>query len=149
MGEFELFSGIIKLSNGTDWESARDEWVLAGIYLDESKESVCVCGKENIKECCCLLNMVNGNEAIVGNVCVNKFNTVPNTVFAALRDRRFNDDLIEFLYRFKLINKWEWGFLKDTWRKRILSVKQVLIKEKLECRIFNNPKLIRKLSLNF
>ena len=53
------------------FDIARREWELKGIYYAEELTK-CHCG-QNIKEMCNINNILNKNELIVGNCCVEKF----------------------------------------------------------------------------
>uniref|UniRef100_A0AC34RDV8 Uncharacterized protein n=1 Tax=Panagrolaimus sp. JU765 TaxID=591449 RepID=A0AC34RDV8_9BILA len=62
---------IISRSRSNRWNDAKLEWELKFIY--KSNDETCLCGQKPISELCVLRNNENGNEAVVGNVCVKKF----------------------------------------------------------------------------
>ena len=118
-------------SEAENWDEAKLEWSLDSIYFSQ-EAGRCLCGHMPIKEHCVLLNCHNGNEVIVGNVCVKKFLGLDSdTLFQALRrissdpTRALNADTVDYLYRQKLLTSWERGFYLDTLRKRKLSQRQM------------------------
>uniref|UniRef100_A0A914UH85 Uncharacterized protein n=1 Tax=Plectus sambesii TaxID=2011161 RepID=A0A914UH85_9BILA len=81
----KLKEAIISLSSANDWEAAKLEWRLNYIYETDEPDT-CLCGHHPIRQLCVLCNLVNGNKAVVGNVCVNKFMGIPSAkVFDAFR----------------------------------------------------------------
>lgn len=139
---------ILPLSNSTDWSNAKNEWRLVGIEVQEEWDN-CPCGKE-IKELCHLRNQLNGNVTHVGNVCVNRFIGIETgNLFAGLRriiddeTANANEDLIIHSYQFGYIFESEYNFLMQTRRKRILSIKQLDWKRRINRRIINQT-VVRK-----
>lgn len=127
---WRLTEEIISLSVADTWNEARAEWALVNVFFSEDP-CTCLCGHSPIKECCVLENHANGNEAIVGNVCVKKFlGLTTGPLFQALdrikRDntRALNATAVEFAFTKNWISNWERGFYLDTLRKRKLSPKQ-------------------------
>jgi hypothetical protein len=101
----------------------------------------CPCGKE-IKELCYIQNQLNGNKTYVGNVCVNRFIGIDTgNLFAGLRriiedeTANANEDLIIHAYQLGYIFEREYQFLMQTRKKRLLSVKQLEWKKKINRRI--------------
>ena len=139
---------ILPLSNSTDFYSAKNEWKLIGIEIQEDWDN-CPCSKE-IKELCYIKNQLNGNETHVGNVCVNQFIGIETgNLFAGLKriaknnSANANEDLIIHAYKLGYIYESEYKFLMDTRRKRKLSDKQNAWKEKINRRIVNRT-VVRK-----
>lgn len=122
---------IVALSDSDSWESAKLEWDLAEVYyLDEP--STCLCGHTPIIEICVLRNRQNGNQAEVGNVCVNNFlGLESNLIFDGLRriladsSAALNAAATGHAYDHGWITDWEWEFCQDTRRKRKLSSRQL------------------------
>jgi len=138
-----LRAEIIAVSIADSWDEARGEWALADVYLTDSPGR-CLCGHP-ITEHCLIVNHLNGNEVVVGNVCVQQFIGLPSErLFAALRrisadiGAALNDETIEHAYREGWINNWEASFYLDTMRKRKLwprqRAKRVEINEKVLAR---------------
>lgn len=137
-----LKAHILPLSNSSEWNDAKNEWRLVGIEMQEDWDN-CPCGQE-IKELCNIENLLNGNKTYVGNVCVNRFIGIDTgNVFTGLRriiedeTANANEDLIIHAYQFGYIFEKEYNFLMQTRRKRILSIKQLEWKKKINRRIVN------------
>ena len=137
-----LKNHILPLSSSTDFHSAKNEWKLVDIEIQEGWDN-CPCGKE-IKELCYITNQLNGNKTYVGNVCVNNFIGIKTgNLFAGLKriakdiSANANEDLITHSYKLGYIYESEYSFLMDTKNKRKLSVKQKAWKEKINRRIVN------------
>jgi hypothetical protein len=139
---------ILPLSNSTEFYSAKNEWKLTGIEIQEDWDN-CPCGKD-IKELCYIENQLNGNKTYVGNVCVNQFIGIKTgNLFAGLKriandaKANANKDLIIHAYQLGYIFEKEYSFLMDTKLKRTLSPKQAAWKEKINRRIVNQT-VVRK-----
>jgi len=137
---YELFRPIIELSIADEWHDAAMEWELETIeYRKEG--GYCICG-HFIKEHIQIKNMINGNRAIVGNCCINKFPQYSGDVydlvscFRALRNNKINAALIKFAFNENIINSWECDFLMDTWRKRNFTEKQQAVGDRIKKKIF-------------
>ena len=125
----KLQAGIIASSASGVWEAARMEWGLDFITWDQQDE--CLCGHNPIVENCILKNELNGNQVLVGNVCVNKFmgidcHLIFDCLKRMLRDpgAQLNQATITYAYRRQLIDSWEQGFSLNTMRKINLSFRQ-------------------------
>lgn len=138
---YQLAAGIIEASAASTWDQARLEWALETIYRAEEPES-CLCGHYPIIEICVLRNRVNGNEVVVGNVCVNKFIGLPSdAIFRGVkrvtkdRDKAPTPEAIDYAFKKGWINQWERDFSFATLRKRNLSVKQAAKRRQINDRI--------------
>ena len=148
-GNFEkLREHILPLSNSQEFHTAKNEWKLVGIEIQENWGN-CPCG-QSIKELCYIQNQLNGNKTYVGNVCVNQFLGIQTgNLFAGLKriatdvTANANEDLVTHSYNLGYIYEREYKFLMDTKRKRKLSVKQQAWKEKINRRIVNKM-VVRK-----
>lgn len=145
MPPYELFRPIIELSVADEWEAAAQEWKLLTIeWRDEGGHCIC---SHYIKEHCQIENMINGNQAIVGNCCINKFPQFSGKVydlssaFRALRRKKINPALIEFAYHEHKISDWEHDFLLDVWRKKNLTDKQDQKKKEIQRKIIRACKI--------
>jgi hypothetical protein len=138
---FQLFREIIARSVAQNWEEAKREWDLVDIYR-EDEPLECLCGHTPIIEICVLRNRRNGNDAIVGNVCVNKFLGIEsNLIFEGLRriaedpGKGLNAAATLYAFEKKWINKWEKNFSLDTNKKRNLSEKQQAKRDQINRRV--------------
>jgi hypothetical protein len=129
---YKLVEEIVALSVANTWHDAKREWKLLGVLLtDPDDPGTCLCGHYPIHDHCVLRNRLNGNEVIVGNVCVTRFVGIPTGgLFTALR-RIMQDEAaalsagaVEYAYGKRWINSWERRFYLDTLRKKKLSPPQ-------------------------
>lgn len=141
--ERKLKAEILRLSQASDWETARKEWSLVGIFEADDPET-CLCGHHPIIEVCELHNRITNHAADVGNVCVKRFLGLrSDLIFQALKrvrkepDKSLNADAIVFFKERKLLTDWDYRFLQSTMRKRNLTFKQ------LETRRQINQKVIQ------
>jgi hypothetical protein len=132
MSEYKLSQEIISLSEANTWDHAKLEWDLDQIYTtSRSNPKTCLCGHYPILEICELLNQENGNTAIVGNHCVNKFRVESDKIFRAVDRIRgditkpLNVETIAHANDKGWIDDWDKDFYIDTWRKRKPSHKQM------------------------
>ena len=147
--EYQLATEITKLSDADQWDEAKLEWQLKEIYR-EDEPLTCLCGHFPIIEICVLSNSKNGNEALVGNICVKKFLGLPsNKIFTAIKritddeSAALNPEAIIHVYERGWIDEWKKKFYLDTWRKRNLSNKQ------LAKRIGINQMVLRRITNRF
>lgn len=101
MAQYALAEKIIGLGEADSWDKAKLEWSLVDIFKEDTPD-VCLCGHYPIHENCVLENHLNGNRAIVGNVCVKKFLGLPSDkIFDAInriakdRTRAINAETID------------------------------------------------------
>lgn len=121
---YDIFEPILELSESEDWNKARLEWELEG-YKYFKDWTYCACGHK-IKEALIIRNQLNGNEATVGNCCINQFPGQRSRylAFKAALDCRINEALIELTYELNILTDWEHKFMLDVWRKRKFKGKQ-------------------------
>lgn len=141
MGHSTLIHEIMQLSEASDWETARKEWVIKLVYFSKAHAS-CLCGHYPISELCIVSNKKNHNEATVGSCCVKKFMELPsNKIFGAVKrvkkkaDTSLNEATITHVYKQKWISQWEYDFYIDTCRKRKLTAKQIETRKKINEKI--------------
>ncbi len=144
MSEYKLTEEILKRSQSKIWDIAKIEWLLNEIYEAEEPET-CLCGHFPIIEVCVLRNKLNANLATVGNCCVKKFIGLPSDlIFQAVKRVRkdshksLNAEAIQHAYKKGWINEWEYNFSIDTMRKRVLSVKQLQARMKVNEKMLSN-----------
>ena len=113
-----LVDAIVALSVASNWGEARAEWGLDYVYLTEVP-GVCLCGHP-ITEHCLLVNHLNGNQVVVGNICVEQFLDLPSDkLFAALRrisadpSASLNAEVIGHAYSKGYIDEWQRSFYLD------------------------------------
>ena len=129
MNEQILRQEILARSVATDWESAKKEWQLERVEFCSMRDAeACLCTHFPIMELCFLRNERNGQNAMVGNVCVQKFLGIPSAVIFRGFKRIMADpakaaslDVIKYAFKQRWISDWERTFCEDTVRKRRLS----------------------------
>lgn len=139
--EFRLSQEIVARSNADTWTAAKLEWDLLHVYR-EDEPLTCLCGHNPIIEICVLRNRLNGNTAIVGNVCVTKFlGLQSDVIFSGLKrvakdeTKGLNEAATTYAFQQGWITDWEHTFSLDTWRKRELSDKQALKRVQINRRV--------------
>ncbi len=130
MAHYELAAKIIDLSDSKTWDEAKLEWSLIDVFQEDEPDT-CLCGHFPILENCVLRNQRNGNQAIVGNVCVKKFLGLPSDkIFQGINriakdnKRSLNAETVDHGHRKGWINDWERKFYFSTMKKRNLSGRQ-------------------------
>lgn len=138
-----LKSEILPLSHAIEWEIARKEWALIGIY-EASEPQTCLCGHHPIMEICEIKNSITNNAVEVGNQCVKRFLGMrSDLIFSALKKIRkdiskgLNADSIVFFYQNKILNDWEYGFCQDTKNKRNLSINQMNQRQRINQKVLS------------
>jgi len=137
-------------SVATDWHDARREWDLSSIFFTGPDEpGTCLCGHFPIREHCVLANRVNGNLAVVGNVCVKRFLGIDSEeLFAAFRriirnhEAALSERAIDYAYERGWIAEWERDFSLNTCRKH----RGKLTARQLTKRVEINAKIIGRLT---
>ena len=144
MPTFQLTSEIIQRSVAQTWDEAKLEWSLLNVYQAQDPET-CLCGHFPIIELCELLNKRNRKQVVVGNCCVKKFIGLPSEkIFQAVKrvradnTRSLNAEAIDHAFSKGWINAWERDFYFDVMRKRKLSPKQVVKKQKINEKFVEN-----------
>ncbi|WP_055445532.1 hypothetical protein [Lacinutrix himadriensis] len=140
---YKLTEEIIKLSNSDIWKKAKLEWVFEYAYYSEDLER-CLCGHYPIKNVCVIKNTFNKTQTEVGNCCVNKFLGIEdgNKIFTSIKklkidkSKSMSPEVLEYLRKKKVLSDFDYTFYSDTIRKRKLSEKQLVIRERI------NQKLI-------
>jgi hypothetical protein len=140
---YRLAEKIVALSVAGNWSMAKLEWDLAKVFFaDPDEPGTCLCGHRPIREHCVLVNRLNGNMAVVGNVCVTRFmGLASDRLFRSLRrieqdrTRALSVPMVEHAYGQGWINDWERGFNLNTVQKRRLSGKQRLIRAQINGKV--------------
>ena len=138
-----LIQAITAKSVAQSWDEAKREWDLMEIYFcEEGFAETCICGHYPIKECCVLDNKLNRNTVIVGNVCVKRFIGINTPLIfdavkrvAADRGKALNYEALEYMYKKGWVNEWEFKFYQDTWRKRVLTSKQLTTRKNINTKV--------------
>jgi hypothetical protein len=139
MSGFKLINEIMKLSEATNWDGAKKEWLpIENIYYSKTART-CLCGHYPIKEIIILRNRLNNNKVTVGNCCINKFfsNKSYNKIFQAISKNKINRAMIDIAFEKELLKEIEFKFCCDVWRKRYLTPKQEVWFGKLKKRILD------------
>lgn len=143
---------LVRLSESDNWDTAVKEWKLDEIeYLEAGEESeTCLCTHTPIREVCHISNVINKNEAIVGNCCITRIGGAQfegvNLLFQGLkriftnRSLSANATLINYSYERRILSSDEHEFYLDVWRKRSLTDRQLNWIKSL------NEKIVKKLT---
>jgi hypothetical protein len=144
-----LKAHIMPMSHASEFELASREWKLIGIEISEEFDQ-CPCGQD-IKEHCYIQNQKTGRTTYVGNVCINRFLRIDTgNTFAGLRRIAKDDtananlDLVLHAQQLGYLFDGEYEFLVSTARKRKLSAKQLVWKQKINRRITNKTVVKRR-----
>jgi len=137
-----LKSEILPLSSAQVWATARKEWRLINIVQAEPEQpETCLCGHHPILELCEIRNETTGKTATVGNQCVMRFlGLETEALFRGIRRIRKDDsksmgpDLAVWLFERSALTKWEYDFQSDTTRKRVLTQKQLSLRQKINAK---------------
>lgn len=145
----KLSAEIIALSVATRWEEAFREWRLFQIY-EADEVQTCLCGHHPIHEICVLHNSKNGNEAEVGNVCVNRFMGIESQkIFDGIKriqkdiEKSLTIDAILIARERILISDWEKTFYLDIRLKRNLTDKQLAKKIQVNTKVLNGMRRMK------
>ena len=140
-----LARGIVARSDSADWETAREEWLLADVYqAPDDEPAVCLCGHRPIVQVCVLMNVVTGKTAAVGRVCVRQFLHLPAADAAVLkgfdrvtrnRSAALTPEAVEFAAARGLLDGWEVGFARNTCRLKRLKAGQKSMWTKINTRV--------------
>lgn len=117
-------AAILALSNSKVWLEAKPEWELHLVYNDGS-DRACECGHQPIHQICVIKNRENGNEAVVGNVCVHNFMQLASRrIFSVLKrlkaeiTKSLNPAALDLFSRRGAITMSERNDYLEYWRKR-------------------------------
>jgi hypothetical protein len=137
---WRLQERILAQSFADSWDAAKREWDLLRVCFADGPVW-CACGHP-ISECCLIVNRLNGNQVVVGNVCVEQFIGLPSErLFAALRriiadiGAALNAEAIEHAYREGWLTSWEATFYRDTKGRCKLSTRQRAIRVQINQKV--------------
>lgn len=69
-----LLARVMRLSQANTWQEAVKEWHIDNLTEDETLQTSCVCGKENLRYLYTIQNDLNGNMLFpIGSECIKKF----------------------------------------------------------------------------
>ena len=134
----QLTTEIINLSVSNQWETAKNEWDFENAYQSEEFQT-CLCGHYPIRNICVISNKLNGNDAEVGNCCINKFLGIEtgNKIFESIKrlkqdiSKSLSAEVLTYLYEKDILTEYEYGFYTDTLRKRVMTGKQLHIRKRI------------------
>lgn len=116
----KLCEEIVNRSVASTWQDARSEWSMIYVTREEGGGASCLCGNTPIKELCIIENHMNGNIAVVGNVCINQFLGFRTDLIIDAIDRIKKDDTktisadaLAFLEMHDVLNAAEHKFTVD------------------------------------
>ena len=122
---------LLEMSEANSWNEAQQEWEPVSIW--QEPDGVCLCTHQGIVDHCLIKNKLNGNTAVVGNVCIKQFQNMPQVAhfFSDIRRLQSNpsptsipERLIHDGHAAGLFSDWDYRFLLDIRLKRNLSSKQ-------------------------
>jgi hypothetical protein len=148
-----LIQHVIENSVASTWESAVLEWEVFDCEEDETLESSCICGKEELRYLFTIRNTQNGNLLFpIGSSCIKKFerddldeevavkeqlfrllHAIENNRFITLSSDYFSRKLLRYLYEIDAFEATEYNnfnpyndyqFLLDMFNKRMRTEKQ-------------------------
>lgn len=125
-----LIKEVLDNSESNDWEEAINEWEIEDVIEDNSLQSSCICGKENLHYLFTIKNSVNGNTLYpIGSSCIKKFKqshlnkevSIKEQLFKllhALEENKFIELSSEYFSRNLLEYLFDKGAFKSTkWNK--------------------------------
>jgi len=123
---------LLMYSNSKEKNIALKEWEYMSSFIENN---YCICGIA-IKENCLIRNKYNGNELIVGNVCIKKFMNIDNDfifkgINSLLKNKISNNDFILYCYEKGYLYENQKDFLINKYRKRKFTKKQADFKDKI------------------
>lgn len=148
-----LIQRVIDNSEASTWESAVLEWEIFDCEEDETLESSCICGKEELRYLFTIRNTRNGNVLYpIGSSCIKKFerddldeevavkeqlfkllHAIENNSFITLSSDFFSRKLLRYLYELDAFEATEYNsyepyndyqFLLDMFNKRMRTERQ-------------------------
>jgi hypothetical protein len=142
---WRLIPRIIDLSVAGTWDAARQEWDLTGVHFENTH---CLCS-HRITEAFSLRNRENGNEIVVGSVCIGTVLGFPSEkLFAPLRriradlDASLTLEAVEFARAAGWITPWEHDFYhsikRKTKRRWRLSDKEMTIRRRINTTVLRH-----------
>ena len=152
MEYLNLIKAVIEASESNDWNNAKHEWYLTDVQLCDYSNGpeYCLCGHE-IRELCFIKNKLNGNELMVGNVCVKKFLGIrSDKIFNALKKIKkditasVNTETLQHAWERNWINQKAYDFYTQNIRKRSLTLRQQEWKSDINKRIIERMVSSRK-----
>jgi hypothetical protein len=136
-----LKTEILQRSSAPDWETAKKEWRLVQIIEAEEPET-CLCGHHPVMEICTINNRLTEVSVDVGNVCAKRFlGFRSDLIFAAVKQLRLddtkglNDEAAAFFREQGVLNDWEYAFSADSARKRVLSSRQAVVRQRINAKV--------------
>lgn len=148
-----LIQRVIDNSEASTWENAVLEWEIFDCEEDETLESSCICGKEELRYLFTIRNTTNGNVIYpIGSSCIKRFerddldeevavkeqlfkllHAIENNSFITLSSDFFSRKLLRYLYDLDAFEATEYNsyepyndyqFLLDMFNKRMRTERQ-------------------------
>lgn len=118
---------ILHSSINEDYNKAIREWDLLLTYSRPKDDYTdCICGQPII-HCCLIRNRHTNKVEVIGHTCKTKYiNSINNISLSALSE----------LYRNKVINQWEYGFMENVAKYTEHSYKQRNVYKRIVDKIF-------------
>jgi hypothetical protein len=140
----KLLGGVIELSNSKRWVLAKLEWGFDYAYYSLSDQR-CLCGHYPIRQIGVIRNLSHYNIAEMGNCCVNKFlgTSEANKIFSSISrlnknlSRSMSEEALRYLRHKDQVSSYEFGFYRDTLRKRKLTDKQGALRRRINQKLLD------------
>lgn len=85
-----LIQKVLDKSEGNTWNEAVQEWVIDDCEEDDSLESSCICGKEELRYLFTIRNVRNGNTLFpIGSSCIKKFDRADLNEEVSIQEKLF------------------------------------------------------------
>lgn len=148
MSKFQNLKNEILLlsSEREEFEIAKHEWSLK--RTEDIPKSTCICKHHPIRECCFIINNLNGKDTMVGNCCIKHFENIPivDWYFQGLRRIKIlknpNVKMIQFLYGKNKLNDFEYKFLLSVHGKKKYTPRQKQCQKSILIKLRENVTVI-------
>jgi hypothetical protein len=148
MSQAQLREVVLAHSSSDTWEQAAREWSL--VDVDQADEPrTCICGHFPIIHVNTIANSVNGNVLEdVGSCCIVQFmDERPDLVLKgfsrAAKGEVLNEAALTYARERGWIDAWAFQFYSDTMRKRNLSAKQAMWRERINRQVLERQEEAR------
>ena len=85
-----LTQTVIDFSNSKNWNTAVNEWDIINCEEDLHHQSMCICGKENLRYLYTIQNRFNDNILFpIGSSCIRRFNRQDLNEFTSIHESLF------------------------------------------------------------
>jgi len=134
MEKWTLSDRVVEKSIADNWDEARLEWDLINVLMLENEYESCECGHYTIKEVCTIYNNNTKEQLDIGNCCIKKFEREEMDVTDLIRcmkniygdeSKSLNKEALKYCFEHKIINRAQYKYYIEIWRKRKLTESQL------------------------